>query len=84
MTTTLIRRKRSVSFRPDLDDRIAESSRRSGLTYSGWLAETAEWRLRVEDGLRAVAQWEAENGTFTAQELVEGRELARRLLHPSS
>jgi hypothetical protein len=39
------------------------------LSLSAWLNRAAENALAIEDGLTAVAQWEAEQGALTADEL---------------
>lgn len=62
-------RKLSVA----LDEQVAEaavaSAERHGLSLSAWLNRAAENALAVEDGLAAVAEWEAEHGALTAEEL---------------
>jgi hypothetical protein len=40
-----------------------------GLSLSAWLNRAAENALAVEDGIGAVAEWEAEHGALTAEEL---------------
>jgi hypothetical protein len=56
-----------------LDERVAEaaaaSAERHGLSLSAWLNRAAQNALAVEDGLVAVAEWEAEHGAFTAEEI---------------
>jgi hypothetical protein len=56
-----------------LDERVAEaaaaSAERHGLSLSAWLNRAAANALAVEDGLAAVAEWEAEHGAFTAEEI---------------
>lgn len=56
-----------------LDERVAEaaaaSAERLGLSLSAWLNHAAEKALAIEDGLAAVAEWEAEHGAFTAEEI---------------
>lgn len=56
-----------------IDDRVATaagaSAERQGLSLSAWLTRAAEQALAVEDGLAAVAEWEAEHGALTAEEL---------------
>ncbi|HSZ30747.1 MAG TPA: hypothetical protein VK784_13465 [Pseudonocardiaceae bacterium] len=47
---------------------------------SGWLADTAAHRLRFDAGRRAIAEWEADNGPLTAEELADGLVRARALL----
>lgn len=56
-----------------LDERVAEaaaaSAERHGLSLSAWLNRAAQKALAIEDGLAAVAEWEAEHGAFTAEEI---------------
>lgn len=56
-----------------LDERVAEaaaaSAERHGLSLSAWLNRAARKALALEDGLAAVAEWEAEHGPFTAEEI---------------
>jgi hypothetical protein len=56
-----------------LDDRVARaasaSAERQGLSLSAWLNRAAENALAIDDGLAAVAEWEAEQGALTTEEL---------------
>ncbi len=56
-----------------LDERVAAaaaaSAERQGLSLSAWLNRAVENTLAVEDGLAAVAEWEAEHGPLSADEL---------------
>jgi hypothetical protein len=56
-----------------LDERVAQRARasaeRQGLSLSAWLNRAASSALAVEDGLAAVAGWEAEHGALTSDEL---------------
>ncbi len=74
------RDKRSVSFPPELSHRIAEEAARDGTTFSGWLADTAARRLKIEAGRRALADWERENGPLTEAERTAGLARARASL----
>lgn len=74
------RDKRSVSFPADLAKAIDAAAAASGTSFSGWIAETASHRLRLEAGRRAVAEWEAEHGPLSQRELAEGLARARELL----
>ena len=40
---------------------------------STWSASAAEWELRRRLGRRLVADWQAEHGAFTAEELAAAR-----------
>ena len=52
-----------------------EAAKRRGMSLSAWLNEVSESALETEaglaDGLVAVAEWEAESGPITAEELAE-------------
>ena len=56
-----------------LDERVAQaasaSAERHGLSLSAWLNRAAENALAIEDGLAAIAEWEAEHGVLTPDEL---------------
>ncbi len=75
-----VRHKRSVSLPPELDRAVMAAAAERGTTVSAWLAETAARRLKVEVGLQAVAEWEAEHGAFTDAELASGRAWARSIV----
>ncbi|HVW28803.1 MAG TPA: hypothetical protein VHC69_25735 [Polyangiaceae bacterium] len=74
------RTKRSISLAPDLATAIDRAAAARGESFSGWLAETAAHRLRLEAGRRGLAAWERTHGALTAAELEEGRARARALL----
>ena len=74
------RDKRSVSFPPELAEAIDAAAAAAGTSFSGWIAETASHRLRLEAGRRGVAEWEAEHGPLTERELADGLARARELL----
>ena len=68
----------------ELADAIEHAASSAGTTVSGWLAETAAHRLRLEAGRRAIAEWEADNDPLTTEELADGLARARVLLGRSS
>jgi len=74
------RDKRSVSLPAELAQAIDGAAARDGTTFSGWIADTAAHRLRLEAGRRGIAEWEREHGPLTADELAEGLVRARSLL----
>jgi len=55
-----------------LDERVASAARgaatRAGMSLSAWLSRAAEQAVRIDEGLRAVAEWEAEHSPITAAE----------------
>jgi hypothetical protein len=74
------REKRSVSLPPDLARAVEHAAAAQGTTFSGWLAETAAHRLKLEAGRQAIAEWERENGALTEAELADGLARARASL----
>jgi hypothetical protein len=74
------REKRSISLPAELADAIDRAAADEGTSFSAWLADTAAHRLRLEAGRRGIAEWEAEHGPLTPEELAEGLTRARALL----
>jgi hypothetical protein len=74
------REKRSISLPPDLARAVEQAARAEGTTFSGWLAETAAHRLKLEAGRQAIVEWERENGPLTEAELADGLARARASL----
>lgn len=72
--------KRSVSLSDDVARSVEQAAHEDGVSFSAWLTQAAERQLRVRDGLRGVAAWEAESGTLTAEEIAAGEALLSRLL----
>ncbi|HVZ36037.1 MAG TPA: hypothetical protein VG963_26600 [Polyangiaceae bacterium] len=65
--------KLAISMDPDTAARVQEAAEAEGSSVSAWITRAAQRTLRIQDGLRAVAEWEAEHGAFTEEELEEGR-----------
>ncbi len=72
--------KRSVSLADDVAKAVESAAREDGQSFSAWLSTAAERQLRVRQGLKGVAGWEAEAGALTAEELAAGEALLARLL----
>ncbi len=79
-----VRKKRSISLPPELDAEIAAAAAAAGLTYSGWLAETARREFTVRSGLEAVAEFEREHGALSDEELADGEAWAAEAVKRSS
>ncbi|MGQ0743914.1 MAG: hypothetical protein ACT4OS_06190 [Acidimicrobiales bacterium] len=76
--------KRSVSLPVGLAEAIERAAAVGHTTFSGWLAEAASHRLRLEAGQAALAEWETQEGPLTPGERAEGRLRARAALGRSS
>ena len=77
-----VRKKRSISIPPELDAEIAAAAREAGVSYSAWVAQTARKEFTIRAGLEAVSQYEAEDGSFTPDEIAEADEWAARITRP--
>jgi len=64
-------KKLSVALDPEIAAAAAADAARRGISLSAWLTEAAAHALKIADGLAAVAEYEAEYGAFTAEELAE-------------
>jgi hypothetical protein len=61
--------KLSIALEEDVARAAREAAEREGLSLSAWVNEAAREALAIEDGLAAVAEYEAENGPFTEEAL---------------
>ena len=75
--------KISISIAPEIHARLVEAAEAEGVTVSAWISRAAEDRLAIVDGLMLVAQWEAEHGAFTVDELARADVRVRADLDPS-
>jgi hypothetical protein len=70
-------KKVSVTLDAEVLKEAREAARIRGMSLSAWPSEAAHHAARIEDGQRAVKEWEDENGAFTEEE----RQAARRVIH---
>ncbi len=61
----------SVSFDPELGDAVRSAAAHAGKPLSSWLAEAAASKLRAEALAEFLANWEAEHGALTAEEIAQ-------------
>lgn len=54
-----------------------------GLSLSAWINRTAERALKISEGLAAVAEWEAEHGMPTEEEIAAADAELDRILRPA-
>ena len=62
-----------VSFNEELAAKVQAAAKAAGQPVSTWLAEAARRRLNSDGLLAAVADWEAEHGEITEEELAAAR-----------
>lgn len=65
--------KLAITVDPDVHRLVLAAAREEGVSVSAWMTEAARRALVVRDGLRAVAEWEAEHGAFTPHEMDAAR-----------
>jgi predicted transcriptional regulator len=66
-------RKVTITLDEELLKALGKAARESGLPVSRLIASAAEREMRIRIGEAAVAQWEAEHGAFTPEELAAAR-----------
>lgn len=66
-----------------IDDETAAAIERAAAeedtTFSAWLTRAAQRQLRIHEGLRAVADYEAEVGEITEQEMAAAQRRRQQL-----
>ena len=66
-------RKVTITLDEDLVAALAVAAREGGVPLSRLIASAAEREMRRRIGQAAVAEWEAEHGAFTPEELAAAR-----------
>ena len=61
--------KLAVRVDPEVHQGIVRAAQVDGVSVSAWITEAARRALLVRDGLAGVAEWEAEHGGLTAEEM---------------
>jgi hypothetical protein len=70
--------KLAISVDRKVHAKVLKAAHADGVSVSAWMTDAARRALLIRDGLAAVAEWEAEHGALTAQELEAAR---RRIEH---
>jgi hypothetical protein len=65
--------KLAITVDPDVYGQVVAAARAEGVSVSAWMTAAARRALRLRDGLAAVAEWEAEHGALTPEELAAAR-----------
>jgi hypothetical protein len=65
--------KLAITVDRDVHAKILNAAEAEGSSISAWITAAARHALRVRDGLGAVAEWEAEHGPLTEEELEAAR-----------
>jgi hypothetical protein len=65
--------KLAITVDPDVHVRVVAAAAAEGVSVSAWMTAAARRALTLRDGLAAVADWEAEHGALTPDELDAAR-----------
>lgn len=65
--------KLAITVDPDVHRQVVAAAAAEGVSVSAWMTAAARGALRLREGLAAVAEWEAEQGTLTPAELEAAR-----------
>lgn len=65
--------KLAITVDPDVHAGVLEAASQRGVSVSAWMTEAARVELIRQDGLRAVAEWEAEHPPFADEEIAASR-----------
>jgi len=65
--------KLAITVDPDVHDRVVAAAKAEGVSVSAWMTAAARCALKLREGLAAVAEWEAEHGALTPEELDAAR-----------
>jgi hypothetical protein len=70
--------KLAVTVNADVHAKVLKAAAAEGKSVSAWMTAAARRALLLRDGLRAVADWEAEHGALTQAELEAARSRLER------
>jgi hypothetical protein len=65
--------KLAITVDPDVHDQVLVAAKDEGLSVSAWMTNAARRALLVRSGLQGVAEWEADNGALSEEELAAAR-----------
>ncbi|MGH7866611.1 MAG: hypothetical protein ACREP9_03010 [Candidatus Dormibacteraceae bacterium] len=71
--------KVSVSLEDDAYQAAKLAAKAEGVSLSAWLSRAAAHEARIQDGLRAVAEYESEYGPFSEEQVRKTDEILNRL-----
>jgi hypothetical protein len=66
-------KKVTITLAEDLVEQISAAAREDGIPVSRLVASAVERELRLRLGRQLIAEWQAEHGAFTPQELAAAR-----------
>jgi hypothetical protein len=72
--------KLAITMDPDVHESVRTAAARDRISISAWMTRAAREALQRRAGLAAVAQWEAQHGLLTENEMTEARRRVRSQL----
>jgi hypothetical protein len=75
--------KLAITIDPEVHEKILAAATRDKVSVSAWMTRAAREALQRRAGLAAVAEWEKQHGSFTAEEMEEARHSVRAQLRTS-
>lgn len=69
----------SISVAPQVEANIRKAATNAGLPVSTWLAQVATRAALIEDGRRAVREFESEHGQLSEESRLEARRVLDEL-----
>jgi predicted DNA-binding protein len=75
---TVATKKLTITLPEEVLERVSALARAEGLPLSTYLTKLAEHRVRIEDGLAAMREWEEEEGPIPEEEYAKAAEQIAR------
>lgn len=72
-------RRLSISVPPEVEESIRGAAAGAGLSVSAWLADVAARAAVVEDGRKAVREYESEHGALSQDDRRQARQVLDEL-----
>lgn len=66
--------KLAITVDREVHAKVLDAAEADGLSVSAWMTTAARRALLIRDGLAAIAEWEAEHGALTTDELAMARQ----------
>lgn len=69
--------KLAITVDPEVHEKILAEAAREGVSVSAWMTSAARETLQRKAGLAAIAEWEAQHGAFSEEEMDAARRSVR-------
>lgn len=65
--------KLAITVDRDVHAKVIKAAAEDHMSVSAWMTAAARQAIRLREGLAAVAEWEAEHGAFSDEEIAAAR-----------